>query len=222
MARLTLAADGAQRFEAVLDPADLRRLSAVADAAIGVEAGARLFGNVTIGEICTPSGGLGRLAQTCLPGAFPVRAVIFGKTPANNWAVSWHQDRTIAVLQRIEVDGFGPWSTKTAVQHVAPPFTVLAGMITLRAHIDDCDTDNAPLLIAVGSHRLGKVAARDAEIVAARSQIEACLAQAGDVWAYSTSILHASEPAARPQRRRVLQVDFSAARLLGGLEWAGV
>ena len=50
----------------------------------------------------------------------------------------------------------------------------------------------------------------------------ACLAATGDVWVYATPILHASEASTSPRHRRVLQVDFSADGLPGGLEWLGV
>ena len=45
---------------------------------------------------------------------------------------------------------------------------------------------------------------------------------AGDVWLYSTPIVQASEVASCPARRRVLQIDFAARELPGGLEWLGV
>ena len=50
----------------------------------------------------------------------------------------------------------------------------------------------------------------------------ACLADAGDVWLYATPILHASNTAALPSRRRVLQVDYSSHQLPDGLDWLGV
>ena len=31
-----------------------------------------------------------------------VRAILFNKTKENNWLVTWHQDRTIAVSERFE------------------------------------------------------------------------------------------------------------------------
>lgn len=46
------------------------------------------------------------------------------------------------------------------------------------------------------------------------------LAEAGDVWACATPILHASERAASPVRRRVLQLLYSAEALPGGLAWS--
>lgn len=155
-------------------------------------------------------------------GSHPVRAVLFDKTSRNNWAVAWHQDRTIVVTERRDVADFGPWSVKQGALHVAPPISVLERMATFRIHLDPCDADNAPLLAAQGSHRLGFVAAPDAADRASEHELLICLAEPGDVWAYSTPILHASERAARPARRRVLQVDYAVGALPGGLEWRGV
>lgn len=95
-------------------------------------------------------------------------------------------------------------------------------MVTLRIHLDDVPADNAPLLIAPGSHRQGRVAERVIEAVVARCGVQACLADAGDVWAYATAIVHASASASGARHRRVLQVDYSAEALPGPLEWKGV
>jgi hypothetical protein len=116
--------------------------------------------------------------------------------------------------------GFGPWSTKAGMIHVEPPFALLEGMLTLRAHVDDCGVHNAPLLAARGSHKLGRIRSADAGSVADALERLTCTAHAGDVWAYATPILHASERARRPGRRRVLQVDYCAGELPAPLRWA--
>ena len=46
---------------------------------------------------------------------FAVRGIFFNKTQNANWKVAWHQDLTIAVRERREVYGFGPWTTKDGV-----------------------------------------------------------------------------------------------------------
>ncbi|MBI5175430.1 MAG: hypothetical protein SFV17_00300 [Candidatus Obscuribacter sp.] len=53
--------------------------------------------------------------------ALPVRAILFDKTPAANWYVTWHQDLSIPVKERHDIAGYGPWSTKEGVLHVQPP-----------------------------------------------------------------------------------------------------
>lgn len=139
-----------------------------------------------------------------------------------NWSLAWHQDRTICVKQRIDVIGFGPWTTKGGMQHVSPPIDLLTRMVTLRAHLDDVPATNAPLIIAPGSHAEGRVPIDAIEQVVSRCGKQVCIADAGDVWLYATPILHASEAASRPAHRRVLQIDFAADDLPGGLEWLGV
>lgn len=67
-----------------------------------------------------------------------VRGLFFDKTPEANWTVPWHQDRSIAVRDRLEVEGYGPWSVKAGVVHVQPPAEVLRAMLTIRIHLDDC------------------------------------------------------------------------------------
>jgi hypothetical protein len=203
--------------------ADLPALRAWADAILAGGSGVRVFGDVTAASLLAPAGLVGWHARAVLgPAVRPVRAVMFDKTATANWAVGWHQDRTIAVRVRRNAPGFGPWTLKAGVPHVEPPFEILAGMITLRLHLDDCDADNAPLLVAPGSHRLGRVPAPDAVALARRIGHATCLASAGDLWSYTTPILHASERARRVGRRRVLQVDYATCDLPHGLEWADV
>ena len=213
--------DGAEHFpsasKSVLD--DLRRMAAQLSPE---RAGSRLFGCAALPPLLEAEGIVSAISACAKPGSRPVRALFFDKTADTNWTIGWHQDRTIAVSDRREVSGFGSWTIKNGVHHVAPPFDLLAEMVTVRVHLDDVAEDNAPLLIAKGSHRFGKIPEdRIAEIVA-RCPVHQCLAEAGDVWLYATPILHASRPAARPTRRRVLQVDYSAAELPGGLEWLGI
>lgn len=185
-------------------------------------AGSRLTGISALSGLLDPAGPIGQVAARHLHASRPVRAILFDKSAKTNWVLGWHQDRTIAVAKRIDVDGFGPWTVKQGLLHVEPPFAVIEAMITLRLHLDPVDADNAPLLIAPGSHRFGRIEeARIAETVQ-RCGTTACLADRGDIWVYATPILHASARAARPRRRRVLQVDYAAGALPGGLEWLGI
>ena len=186
-------------------------------------AGVRLHGAASLRRWLHAGGPVGRPAAAVLGlAAKPVRAILFDKTAQTNWSLAWHQDRTLAVKQRIDVQGFGPWSRKDGMQHVAPPFEILESMVTLRVHLDTVDADNAPLLIAPGSHRFGRLAEADIPNTVERCGVATCLAERGDIWLYVTPILHASEAARTPLRRRVLQVDYAARDLPGGLEWLGV
>ena len=166
---------------------------------------------------------MGSIARRLIgPGAKPVRAILFDKCESQNWSLGWHQDRTICVQERHDIEGYGPWTVKSGMLHVEPVFDLIERMVTLRAHLDPVPETNAPLLIAVGSHRLGRIPTIEVDEVVRNSRVEACLANAGDIWAYRTSILHASQAVERGSRRRVLQVDFSADDLPGELRWAGI
>ena len=151
-----------------------------------------------------------------------MRAILFDKSAEQNWSLGWHQDRTIVVHQRIDMGGFGPWSVKSGMVHVEPPFELLASMVTVRVHFDAVPATNAPLLIAPGSHSRGRIPTADIPDVVRDCGIFPCLADAGDLWLYATPILHASEAALEPRHRRVLQVDYAARQLSGGLHWLGV
>lgn len=124
--------------------------------------------------------------------------------------------------KRVAVDGFDHWTIKGGMQHVEPPFGLLAGMLTLRVHLDDVPPENAPLLIAPGSHEFGLIPEADVGRVVRACGTIACLADAGDIWLYRTPILHASEAARAPLHRRVLHLDFAAEELPGNLQWLGL
>ncbi len=187
------------------------------------QSGTRIAGDGAIRALLGPSSEIGELVAAAAGKIMhPVRAVYFDKNETNNWALGWHQDRTIAVRERVELPGFGPWTVKQGILHVQPPFAVVAGLRTIRIHLDFVPHDNAPLLVALGTHRIGLVAAEWCSKVAATSPVVACLAQAGDIWIYHTAILHASERSKRAERRRVLQVDYAAGQLPPPLEWLGV
>lgn len=221
-ADMRLERDGAQLFPEAAR-GDLAALRAVLGRLPADHAGLRLNGIAALSPFLSAGGSIGSVAAGHLGRASrPVKAILFDKSPAMNWALGWHQDRTICVAERRDVPGFGPWTVKRGMHHVAPPPSLLAGMVTLRVHLDDVPETNAPLLVAPGSHRLGKLLEADIAGVVKACGIRACLADAGDVWLYSTPILHASDAATHPGRRRVLQVDYAAVDLPGGLQWLGV
>jgi ectoine hydroxylase-related dioxygenase (phytanoyl-CoA dioxygenase family) len=171
----------------------------------------------------SPAGPVGQvpvsvLGRECLP----VRAILFDKSAEQNWSLGWHQDRTIALRQRIDVEGFGPWSVKSGMVHVEPPFDLLAGMVTVRVHLDAVPLTNAPLLVAPGSHKRGRIPTAEIPEVVRQCGVIPCLAEAGDAWLYATPILHASDAAVEPKHRRLLQVDYAVGQLPGGLQWLGI
>ncbi len=89
-------------------------------------AGVRIAGDPELGGLLGLAGPIGK--EVCLvlgQEARPVRAVLFDKNDAADWSLGWHQDRTIAVVERVETTGYGPWSVKQGITHVEPPFALI-------------------------------------------------------------------------------------------------
>jgi ectoine hydroxylase-related dioxygenase (phytanoyl-CoA dioxygenase family) len=153
--------------------------------------------------------------------AFPVRGILFDKTPEANWKVPWHQDVTIAVASREEIDGFGPWSVKAGgVLHVQPPAHILENMLSVRIHLDPCGEENGALKILPGSHRLGRLPEAEAIRLGAENPPIVCAANAGDAVLMRPLLLHSSSASDSPSHRRVIHLDFAAAQLPLPLRWA--
>jgi hypothetical protein len=211
--------DGAQHFPAAFGLAEVAALAGLLSLP-AARPGARLDRASGLAGLLGPADAIA--AGLIGPDARAVGAKLFDKSAARNWALGWHQDRTIPVRERRDVPGFGQWTLKSGIPHCVPPFSYLERSLILRVHLDPVDGANAPLLVAPGSHRLGPVAEPAVAAAVRRFGARACLAGTGDVWACATPILHASGRASSPARRRVLQLLYSADALPGGLEWAGI
>ena len=149
----------------------------------------------------------------------PVRAILFDKREGENWPVAWHQDLTIAVTEKREVDGYGPWSVKHGVPHVQPPAAILEQMVTLRLHLDDTPAENGALLVSPSTHLNGRLPQHSISSDSVDPVI-ACECQAGDIVMMRPLLLHASKRSEKLTRRRVVHVDFAPADCLtGGLQW---
>jgi ectoine hydroxylase-related dioxygenase (phytanoyl-CoA dioxygenase family) len=148
-----------------------------------------------------------------------VKAMLFDKTPAGNWRVQWHQDRAIAVREQRDVEGFGPWSVKDGIPHVEPPAYVLESMVAVRIHLDDCGSENGPLRVIPGSHRLGKLdAAAIARVIESSPLVELALPR-GAILLMRPLLLHASSPATTAAHRRVLHIELAPADAIPPLQW---
>ncbi len=181
----------------------------------------RLLGSCPPVDLLCRVGVLKDLATVFLSrAAFPVRCLLFDKTPEANWRVPWHQDLAIPVVEKIECEGFAGWSQKEGVWHVRPPANVLEGMVTLRLHLDECPASNGALRVLPGSHRHGILSTEDIAVWKESTEPVVCAARAGDVLAMRPLLLHASSPSETVCHRRVLHVEYAADDLPGGLRWA--
>jgi ectoine hydroxylase-related dioxygenase (phytanoyl-CoA dioxygenase family) len=152
------------------------------------------------------------------PKCFAVRGIFFNKTRSSNWKVVWHQDLTIAVRQRADASGFGPWTTKAGILHVQPPADVMSGILAIRLHLDESAIENGPLRVLPGSHRNGRLTAEQIANWNKEGAIT-CTVPKGGALVMRPLILHASSSCAVPNSRRVLHLEFAATELPHGLNW---
>lgn len=148
-----------------------------------------------------------------------VRSLLFDKTADANWAVPWHQDLTIAVKEKRDVNGYGPWSVKEGMPHVRPPVSLLGDMITLRVHLDDTFAGNGPLKIIPESHLDGILDPGTIQNMDKDGLEKVFEAAAGDVLLMKPLVLHASKRCENPKHRRILHLEYSNQELPGGLAW---
>ena len=185
----------------------------------------RIYGVRNMLEICPEARALAgrpeirKFATAALgENAFAVRAIFFNKVPDANWSLFWHQDSVIAVKERHDVAGFLAWSQKSGVWQTQPPSEVLAKMVAVRIHLDDCFADNGPLRVIPGSHRFGWL---DEEIDDWKQRVPevVCEVGVGGVVAMCPLTLHASAESRSVCNRRVIHIEYAVDQLPSGLQW---
>jgi ectoine hydroxylase-related dioxygenase (phytanoyl-CoA dioxygenase family) len=152
------------------------------------------------------------------PKCFAVRGIFFNKTRSSNWKVVWHQDLTIAVRERMDADGFGPWTRKTGIWHVQSPPNVMSGLLAIRLHLDESGIENGPLRVIPSSHRNGRLSAEQIQNWSRDSAVT-CTVPKGGALLMRPLLLHASSSCTIPKSRRVIHLEFAATELPQGLNW---
>jgi ectoine hydroxylase-related dioxygenase (phytanoyl-CoA dioxygenase family) len=147
-----------------------------------------------------------------------VRALLFDKPRRANWAVPWHQDRTIAVEARADVPGFRAWTVKAGVAHVEPPAALLAALLTVRLQLDDCP-DDAPLEVVPGSHHHGILPHAELARVVAEGPRARVVVPRGGALLMRPLLVHASAAARTSPHRRVVHLELCARALPAPLRW---
>ncbi len=151
--------------------------------------------------------------------AFMIRATLFDKTPGANWGVFWHQDLSIAVQQRHDVNGFSSWTRKSGVQCVQPPIELMQKILAVRLHLDDCTAANGALKVLPGTHQLSRLSMSETAAQQNRVQEVVCEVPAGGALLMRPLLLHASSPMDCPTSRRVIHFEFAGFELPIPLQW---
>jgi ectoine hydroxylase-related dioxygenase (phytanoyl-CoA dioxygenase family) len=149
---------------------------------------------------------------------FVVKSIYFDKPEASNWFVSYHQDLTISVDKKLELEGFGPWTTKQNQFAVQPPLSILEKNFTVRIHLDDTDEHNGALRVVPGSHLKGVY--RPETIDWTKEKEVVCSVPRGGIMIMRPLLLHASGRTTNNKKRRVIHIEFSNQQLPSSLQWS--
>jgi ectoine hydroxylase-related dioxygenase (phytanoyl-CoA dioxygenase family) len=149
---------------------------------------------------------------------FITKSIYFDKPEKSNWFVSYHQDLTISVDKRIELDNFENWTTKQNQFAVQPPKEILESNFTIRIHIDKTTKQNGALKVINKSHSKGIIRIENIHFENETETI--CEVEKGGIMIMKPLLFHASNKTTNNERRRVIHIEFSNQKLPSQLEWS--
>ncbi|SUX48521.1 phytanoyl-CoA dioxygenase family protein [Chryseobacterium indoltheticum] len=149
---------------------------------------------------------------------FVVKSIYFDKPEKSNWYVAYHQDLTISVDKKIDLENFGPWTTKQNQFAVQPPLDILENIFTIRIHLDDTDENNGALKVVPKSHAKGIYRPETIDWSVETENI--CNVEKGGVMIMKPLLLHGSNRTTNGKKRRVIHIEFSDKELPEQLCWS--
>jgi ectoine hydroxylase-related dioxygenase (phytanoyl-CoA dioxygenase family) len=148
---------------------------------------------------------------------FIVKSIYFDKPEQSNWFVSYHQDLTIAVDRKVELDDYSKWTVKQNQFSVQPPLDVLKQIYTIRIHLDDTDENNGALKVVPDSHL--KDVYRPQDIDWSKETEHICDVPKGGIMIMKPLLLHSSSRTTNNNKRRVIHIEFCNQELHEELKW---
>ncbi len=149
---------------------------------------------------------------------FITKSIYFDKPEKSNWFVSYHQDLTISVNKKIEVDHFENWTVKQNQYAVQPPKEILENNFTIRIHLDTTTKDNGALKVLKASHKKGISRVENINLNEETETI--CEVEKGGIMIMKPLLFHASNKTTNNERRRVIHIEFSNQILPNEFEWS--
>lgn len=149
---------------------------------------------------------------------FVVKSIYFDKRETSNWFVSYHQDLTISVDKKVEIENFSPWTIKQDQFAVQPPLDILKNIFTVRIHLDDTDENNGALKVIAKSHLKGVY--RPETIDWSNETETICKVPKGALMIMKPLLLHSSSKTTNNKKRRVIHIEFSNEQLPAEIQWA--
>ncbi|MEO6454716.1 MAG: phytanoyl-CoA dioxygenase family protein [Ginsengibacter sp.] len=149
---------------------------------------------------------------------FVTKSIYFDKPEQSNWFVAYHQDLTISVDKKLDVEGFGSWTVKQNQFAVQPPLDILESNFTIRIHLDDTDENNGALKVILKSHLKGIIRPETIDWIKETETV--CNVRKGGIMIMKPLLLHASNRTTNNKKRRVIHIEFSNRSLIDTLQWA--
>ncbi|WP_316834564.1 phytanoyl-CoA dioxygenase family protein [Pedobacter nutrimenti] len=146
-----------------------------------------------------------------------VKSIYFDKPEQSNWFVSYHQDLTISVDKKVELEGYGMWTVKQNQFAVQPPLDILKKIYTVRIHLDDTDENNGALKVIPGSHL--KEIYRSEDIDWSIESEVSCNVPKGGIMIMKPLLMHSSSRTTSNHKRRVIHIEFCNQELHPDLKW---
>ena len=149
---------------------------------------------------------------------FSIKSIYFDKPGNSNWFVAYHQDLTISVDKKTEIENFGPWTVKQNLFAVQPPIEILENIFTIRIHLDDTDENNGALKVIPESH-LKKIYRPETIDWSSEKEVT-CNVAKGGIMIMKPLLLHSSARTVNNSNRRVIHIEFSNMELPSEIKWA--
>ena len=149
---------------------------------------------------------------------FLTKAIYFDKPSESNWFVAYHQDLSISVDQKAELDNYSNWTLKKGQYGVQPPIEILQDTITIRIHLDRANKNNGALKVIPKSHLNGIIRADSKDWNTKNEFI--CEVDKGGAMLMKPLTLHASNRTTNGKKRRVIHLEFNKHSLAEPLAWS--
>ena len=148
---------------------------------------------------------------------FLTKAIYFDKPSESNWFVAYHQDLSISVDKKMELENYVNWTFKKEQYGVQPPIEILKDTITIRIHLDKTSKNNGALKVIPKSH-LNGITRTDSKDWNIKNEF-VCEVEKGGAMLMKPLTLHASNRTTNGKKRRVIHLEFNKHNLTEPMEW---
>ncbi len=148
---------------------------------------------------------------------FLTKAIYFDKPGESNWFVAYHQDLSISVDKKANLENYVNWTFKKGQYGVQPPIEILQDTITIRIHLDNTNKNNGALKVIPKSHLNGITRVDSKDWNSGNEFI--CEVEKGGVMLMKPLTLHASKRTTNGKKRRVIHLEFNKHKLTEPLTW---